>query len=162
MDAVLLQFKTPSKAALFGDLKALLGAAGMGGFLPDRAGQMVNPWLRAGYRLDWKFFRLTRTLQAARIDERGEEITPAETIDRGLHCDVLLTRTDPAKAPVGRKLRQLRERVRALPEADHDSPQSMLDRFGTARARVHRAGRGSVVLSRVAVPHHVFQGHSGG
>lgn len=149
---VLLQFKTPSKVALFRDLKALLTAAGMGGFLPVTAGGMTNPWLRAGYRLDWVFFRVVRTLEAATEED------PAVTVDRGLHCDVLVSRTDPDKPTVRQKLSTLRERIRDLPEEDHDSPQELLDKHGKSRLKIRRGPNGSRVMKDVESPAHRFLG----
>lgn len=153
MDTVLLQLKTPSRVALFDDLKALLEAAGMGAFLPARASEMVVPWRRAGrtgrsgYRLDWMFFDVIRR-------ELGPDGEIVQEFDRGLHCDVLVSRTDPRKPPVRQVLATLAARIGELAEVDHDSPDALLQRWGVGRARVRQAGQGSVILGDVAAPHH--------
>lgn len=155
VDSLLLQLKTPSKAALFDDLKALLEAAGMAGFLPARSGDMIAPWRPAartghsGYRLDWVFFEVVRS--------DGES-----QFDRGLHCDVLVSRTDPAKPPVRQVLGTIRDRVLELAEVDLDSPAELLSRWGVTRARVRQAHRGSLILAEVGVPYHRFLGTSDG
>lgn len=145
MDAILLRFKTPSKADLFEDLKALLTAADMGGFLPARAGEMIAPWRRAGYRLDWVFFRVLR-----------------DEFDRGLHCDVLVSRFDPSKPPVRRRLAAIRGRIGDLEGVDHDSPRDLLARYAATRRRVRRAARGSVVLDEITMPYHAFSESTNG
>lgn len=148
---VLLRFQAPSEAALFADLKDLLTAAGMGGFLPEHEREMTLPWRRAGYRLDWVFFRLVR-----RVDEVETEW------DRGLHCDVLVSRTDESKPLVIERLRTLAAKIAALEEIDHNSPDALLTRYGATRRRVRRASRGSVVIDSVAAPYHRFLGATDG
>ena len=147
MDGVLIQFKTPSRVALLEDLDALLTAAGMKGFLPARRRDMVTPWRRAGYRLDWVFFDVVRS-------DPSPDGNALERWDRGLHCDVLVSRTDASKPPAMERLEVLRERFSELDQVDHDSPTRLLARYGASRRRVRRARGGSVIIDGDAVPFH--------
>lgn len=146
-DTLQVQFKTPGKLALFNALDALFTAAGFGGFLPNPStlGSADNGhYIAAGYRLDWHFFtRIVTLLDLTKIN-------------RGLHCDVLVTRLDPTKPTIQERVAAIKTALVTASSEDHDTPSLVLIDYGVSVSRVWVLG-GGVRLIKTAV---MFPGHT--